>query len=162
MVALIKELYTGNTEMMKQAPNMRVVKCAASGIGIEPVKAAIIIYGNQVDVTVDPHLIRRNIAAAVLRVGRMSLGVVSVYFEPSEHKMDPQHFLIGGDINAKSLWWGSRHDDHRGEAYFSFLDAAGLHILNEGDRPTFQVVRGGVLCTSIVDVTKRKREMKWK
>lgn len=94
----------------------------------------------------------------------MTLGVISVYLEKDQplepylariqHAVDPtDHIIIGGDVNAWSTWWGSIHENHRGAEYRGFLDEQGMHILNEGDTPTFEVYKQGRLCSSRVDVT---------
>lgn len=38
-------------------------------------------------------------------------------------KSGAQNLVVGGDVNAKSLWWGCRTCDHRGEGFCCFLDA---------------------------------------
>ncbi|GBP23610.1 hypothetical protein EVAR_80227_1 [Eumeta japonica] len=48
---------------------------------------------------------------------------------------------------------GSERNDARGVDLCDFLDSEGLHILNEGNTPTFEVFRGDRLLKSVVDVT---------
>ena len=51
--------------------------------------------------------------------------------------------LIGGDANAKSSWWGSIVEDSKGEEMSGTLEDLELQVLNTGDTPTFDTVRGG-------------------
>ncbi|GBP96830.1 Retrovirus-related Pol polyprotein from type-1 retrotransposable element R1 [Eumeta japonica] len=131
-----------------------------------PVKAAIIVLDSGVDVEEDQTLIDENVTAAVIVAGNCRIGVVSVYFEGDIpigpyldrvryvcSKLGTDKIILGGDVNAWSVWWGSEHDDARGLDLCDFLDAEGLHILNEGNTPTFEVYRGDRLFRSVVDVT---------
>ncbi|GBP47015.1 Retrovirus-related Pol polyprotein from type-1 retrotransposable element R1 [Eumeta japonica] len=68
-------------------------------------------------------------------------------------KLGTDKIILGGDVNAWSVWWGSERNDARGVDLCDFLDSEGLHILNEGNTPTFEVYRGDRLLKSVVDVT---------
>ncbi|GBP39698.1 hypothetical protein EVAR_25522_1 [Eumeta japonica] len=70
-------------------------------------------------------------------------------------KLGTDKILLGGKINAWSVWWGSEHDDARGvdRLRCDFFDAEGLHILNEGNTSTVEVYRGNRIFRSMVDVT---------
>ncbi|KAA5605920.1 hypothetical protein F3H15_35115, partial [Pseudomonas aeruginosa] len=52
-----------------------------------------------------------------------------------------------------SAWWGSPNEDQRGEQMCGFLEELGLQVLNTGDIPTFDTIRGGKRYSSHVDVT---------
>ncbi|KAJ2947205.1 hypothetical protein O0L34_g16913 [Tuta absoluta] len=67
--------------------------------------------------------------------------------------------LIAGDTNAWSHWWGSVKEDSRGQSLFDAINEMGLHILNEGNIPTFETVRGGKHFKSHVDVTTCSDEL---
>lgn len=69
------------------------------------------------------------------------------------NKLTADYFLIGGDANAWSPWWGSRVEDVRGDVLLGFIDELGLDILNRGNVPTFDTVRGTKRYTSCVDIT---------
>ncbi|XP_072401003.1 uncharacterized protein [Diabrotica undecimpunctata] len=56
--------------------------------------------------------------------------------------------LIAGDINAKSMLWGSPINDKKGELWNEWIAQAGLQVLNN-DKPTF--VRGA--SQTHIDVT---------
>lgn len=163
-VALVQEPYVGRTGVMKRNPGTQVIQCSLNRQ--KPVKAAIVVFGNNMEVIHDPQLVTENIAAVLLKVGQLSLGVLSVYFEGDQdiehylsgthhtiHKMPTNNIIVGGDINAWSQWWGSVSENHRGASYNSFLNERDLHILNTGQTPTFETYRGDRWCTSIVDVT---------
>ncbi|GBP26662.1 hypothetical protein EVAR_23432_1 [Eumeta japonica] len=68
-------------------------------------------------------------------------------------KLETNKIILGSDVNACSVWWGSEHDDARGIDLCDFFDFKRLHILNEGNTPTFEVYRGDRLFRSVVDVT---------
>ncbi|GBP78580.1 Putative 115 kDa protein in type-1 retrotransposable element R1DM [Eumeta japonica] len=116
-----------------------------------PVKAAIIL-SSDVDVEEDQTLNGENVAAAVIKAGNCRIGVVSVYFEGDMpigpyldrvryvcSKLGTDKIILGGDVNAWSVWWGSERNDARGVDLCDFLDSEGC--LNEGNTPTFEVVR---------------------
>ncbi len=163
-VALVQEPYVGRTGVMKQSPGTQVIQCSLNRQ--KPVKAAIVVFGSNMQVIHDPQLVTENVAAVLLKVGQLSLGVISVYFEGDQEiepyllethntitKLHTHNILVGGDINAWSQWWGSASENHRGAAYNSFLNERDLQILNTGQTPTFETYRGDRWCTSIVDVT---------
>ncbi|GBP97306.1 Putative 115 kDa protein in type-1 retrotransposable element R1DM [Eumeta japonica] len=163
-VALVQEPYVGSIGELRRYPGCRVVQKATPRRG--PVKAAIIVLDSGVDVEEDQTLIDENVTAAVIVAGNCRIGVVSVYFEGDMpigpyldrvryvcSKLGTDKIILGGDVNAWSVWWGSEHDDARGVDLCDFFDAEGLHILNEGNTPTFEVYRGDRLFRSVVDVT---------
>ncbi|KAA5570549.1 hypothetical protein F3G14_19145, partial [Acinetobacter baumannii] len=113
-----------------------------------------------------PQLTTNNIVVVGIRTRAWEITLVSYYFEPDkpiesyleqikrvERKMGPKRLIFGGDANAKSTWWGSKEDDARGDQLMGTLGELGLHILNEGDVPTFDTIRGGKRYQSRVDVT---------
>ncbi|GBP88699.1 Putative 115 kDa protein in type-1 retrotransposable element R1DM [Eumeta japonica] len=121
-----------------------------------PVKAALIIQDNDVDVETDQTLIDENVTAPVIKAGNCRVGVVSVYLEGDKpigpflnrvkwvcSKLGTEKFILGGYLNAWSVWWGSERDDARGGELCDFFDMEKLHVLNEGNIPTFEVYRGG-------------------
>ncbi|XP_072392351.1 uncharacterized protein [Diabrotica undecimpunctata] len=57
-------------------------------------------------------------------------------------------FILAGDVNAKSIIWGSPRNDHRGEMWNDWIFANDLVVLNNG-KPTF--VRGE--SRSHIDIT---------
>ncbi|KAJ8725979.1 hypothetical protein PYW07_000677 [Mythimna separata] len=149
---------------MKQSPGTQVIQCSLNRQ--KPVKAAIVIFGSSLEVIHDPQLVTENIVAILLKVGQLSIGVLSVYFEGDQelhpylsalqhttHKLHTNNILVGGDVNAWSQWWGSVSENHRGAEYCSFLHEQDFQILNSGQTPTFEIYRGDRWCTSIVDVT---------
>lgn len=163
-VALVQEPYVGGTGVMKQYPGTRVIQCSLNRQ--KPVKAAIVVFGDNLEVIHDPQLVTENVAAVLLKAGQLSFGVLSVYFEGDQEiepyltetqnttqKLHTNNIIVGGDVNAWSLWWGSVSENHRGAAYNAFLNERELHILNTGQTPTFETYRGDRWCTSIVDVT---------
>ncbi|XP_069361305.1 uncharacterized protein [Maniola hyperantus] len=163
-IALVQEPYVGRSGVLKQYPGTKVIQCTLNRQ--KPVKAAVIVFGDQLEVIHDPQLVTETEAAVLLVAGTLRLGVVSVYYEGDQdiepylvrtetacEKLNVKHLIVAGDVNAWSHWWGSPTEDQRGAAYSAFLNGMDLQILNTGNTPTFETHRGDRLCTSIVDVT---------
>lgn len=160
----MQEPYVGKAGILKQYPGTKVIQCTLNRQ--KPVKAAVIVFGDQLEVIHDPQLVTETEAAVLLVAGRLKIGVVSVYYEGDQEidsylrrtqtacqSLGTDNLIVGGDINAWSPWWGSESENPRGAAYTAFLNSMDLHILNTGNVPTFETHRGDRLCTSIVDVT---------
>lgn len=147
---------------MRSHRGVRVFQGAGEGV----VKAAIAVFDPDLDVTQYPELTTNNVVVVEVRTSAWKIALVSYYFE-SDQPVDPyldhlrkiiglldnKYLIIGGDANAKSTWWGSPHIDHRGEEMAGTLHELGLHILNSGDIPTYDYIRGGKRYSSYVDVT---------
>lgn len=162
--ALVQEPYVGSVGELKQYGNTRIIQCGPSRT--KPVKAAIVVFDQGIEILHDQTTITENIVATRLKTEKWIVGVVSVYFEDTEplepyldrlkeilDVMQTDKILMGGDVNAWSVWWGSATEDSRGEVLRGFLDESDMHILNQGDDPTFDTVRGGRILTSNVDIT---------
>lgn len=57
--------------------------------------------------------------------------------------------LIGGDFNSKSVLWGCKHDNIRGDRLARWCASRDMILVNIGNQPTCVRPQG----TSIVDVT---------
>lgn len=57
--------------------------------------------------------------------------------------------IVGCDANAHNLIWRSNNDCTRGKILLEYLMIKELHLLNEGDSPTWE--RGG--STDVIDIT---------
>lgn len=177
-IALVQEPYVGAIGSMSNHPGTQIIQCTLNRV--KPVKAAIMVFGDKLQVIHDPQIVTETEAAAVLVAGSLKIGVLSVYFEgdkdiepylgrtqAAHNKLNTNNIIVGGDVNAWSHWWGSTSENERGAAYSAFLDQMDFHVLNTGDTPTFEFYRRGKLCTSIVDVTACSRPLlgkmeKWK
>ncbi|CAH2105843.1 unnamed protein product [Euphydryas editha] len=162
--ALVQEPYTGNKGEMRRYPGTKIIQCTLGRQ--KPVKAAIIVFGDKVEVIHDPQIVTENVAAVFVKAGRLELGILSVYFE-GDQDLDPyigqvrtaiakfptHHHIVAGDVNAWSHWWGSSSENHRGAQLHGFITEMDLHIHNNGDIPTFETYRGDRLLSSCVDVT---------
>ncbi|KPJ08991.1 Retrovirus-related Pol polyprotein from type-1 retrotransposable element R1 [Papilio machaon] len=151
---------------MRQRPGIRIVQCAANRDPETVVKAAIVLFDDTINVTHCPHLTTCNIAVAKVRTAAWEIGVVSVYLEPNKpikpyldqigsvvDKLGTASVVLGGDLNAWCMDWGSQKTDSRGLEVAETLDVLGLHILNQGSEPTFDTVRGGKRYSSCIDIT---------
>lgn len=164
-VALIQEPYVGAPGVVGGYPGARVVQHKGP-IQNKPVKAAIMIFNDKLEIIIDATTICENIVVTVVRTGEWRIGFISVYFEGTE-PLEPylgklkgflmglgtNRIILGGDVNSWSPWWGSSREDSRGEVLRGFLNEMDLHILNQGTDPTFNVIRGDRNYTSCVDIT---------
>nr|XP_037877411.1 uncharacterized protein LOC119630950 [Bombyx mori] len=166
-VALIQEPYVGASRVMKSYRGARIFQSAGPRDGT--VKAAIAVFNPDLNVVQYPKLTTNNIVVVGLRTGAWEITLVSFYFENSEggqpitpdleylvridKEIGSKKWITGGDANAKSSWWGSPLNDHRGEEMLGALNELGLHIQNRGETPTFDTIRGGKRYQSFVDVT---------
>lgn len=64
-------------------------------------------------------------------------------------RCNTRHILLGGDFNAKSVYWGCATTDKRGECVESWAATSGLILLNIGQNPTCIRHQGD----SIIDLT---------
>ncbi|CAK1582710.1 unnamed protein product [Parnassius mnemosyne] len=162
-LALIQEPYVGGVGYMRDYRGARIFQ---SGQTEGVVKAAIAVFDNNIYVTQCPTLTTNNIAVVVVKTNTWEMGVISLYLEPDVPiepymdqlkdivtKLGKMKILIGGDTNAWSPWWGSIKEDKRGETLLGTLNQLDLHILNKGETPTFDTVRGGKIYQSHVDIT---------
>lgn len=114
-VALVQEPYVGKTGTLKQQPGTRVIQCTLNRQ--KPVKAAIIVFGDHLEVIQDPQLITETEAAVTLMAGTLKLGAVSIYYEGDQdidpyimrtqsacHNLGTENLVVGGDVNAWSPW----------------------------------------------------------
>lgn len=162
--ALVQEPYVGAAGELKRYGQARIIQCGASRT--KPVKAAIVLFDQNIEVLNDMTTVTENIVATHLKTDKWIVGVISVYFEDTEplepyleklkvilDSMQTNKILIGGDVNAWSTWWGSTSENSRGEVIRGFLDENDMQILNHGNEPTFDTIRGGRVLTSNVDIT---------
>lgn len=93
--------------------------------------------------------------------------IVSIYIPPRENpQFEYEEFIdeledkivqlagkgeiiIGMDANAKSPVWGSPTEDRRGKRLTEMFEKTGLHVVNDGEIPTFDGPNG----QSYIDVT---------
>ncbi|XP_049868206.1 uncharacterized protein LOC126371572 [Pectinophora gossypiella] len=168
--ALIQEPYVGGATKMSGFRGVRVFQSTRPGSGT--VKAAIAIFDPDLNVIQYPELTTENIVVVGIQTSAWKLTLVSFYFEPDqplgpyldvlkkvENKTGPNRLIVGGDANAWSIWWGSRETNDRGDEMLGALDQLGLQILNTGETPTFDVIRGERRYTSCVDITACTADM---
>lgn len=111
--ALIQEPYVGAKGVVNQYTGVRIVQKEHNRT--KPVKAAILVFDDQVEVIASPTLTNENIAVAILKTDTWNIVVTSVYFEdhlPIEpyleqmklvrEKFSSTRMLMGGDCNSWS------------------------------------------------------------
>ncbi|XP_026331273.1 uncharacterized protein LOC113238652 [Hyposmocoma kahamanoa] len=161
-LALIQEPYVGATARMKDYRGARIFQNTGEGT----VKAAIVVFDNNIDIIQYPELTTNNIIVVGARTGAWRITLVSFYLDKDqpigpdlEHlrrvgeMTDYKWLVIGGDANAKNTWWGAQKTDKRGEEMLGVLDSMEMQILNYGVIPTFDTIRGGKRYSSHVDIT---------
>lgn len=169
-VALLQEPYVGRERRMRGYQGVRIFQSADAGGGT--VKAAIAVFDADINVTQYPQLTTQNIVVVGIQTHAWKITLVSLYFEPEtplgpylerlrgiENELGPGGLIVAGDVNAWNIWWGSSRTDDRGEEVLGAFDQLGLQILNRGETPTFDVVRGHRRYTSCVDVTACAADM---
>ena len=163
-VALLQEPYVGGAKVLRSQQGVRVFQ--STDVGEGTVKAAIAVFDKDVNVVQYPKLTTNNIAVVGIQTRAWEITLVSIYFEPDK-PLEPylrklknieaangsKPLIVGGDVNAKSTWWGSPNIDSRGEEVCGMLGELGLYILNAGEIPTFDTIRGGQRFSSYVDLT---------
>ncbi|XP_072395164.1 uncharacterized protein [Diabrotica undecimpunctata] len=97
-----------------------------------------------------------------VKVNMNDVSIIACYISPNinitlyrekveniiEASLREKHFIIVGDINAKSILWGSPRNDNKGEIWNEWISTADLVVLNNG-KHTFE--RG--VSRSHIDVT---------
>lgn len=130
VMALTQEPYVGSVGSLKRYGGTRVVQAMGGG---RTIKSAIIIFDERLEMTVDSTLLTPNIVYIITTLGNKKVAFFSVYFEGSE-PIEPylrtlrnmcgaikaDQYLIGGDVNAWSPWWGSRDENVRGDFIWIF------------------------------------------
>lgn len=160
-ILLLQEPYIGSRGYVK-IPH----KVIQNKQGSEPVKSAVVILDPSLTTVVNPQHVTKNIASVTVSRGKLSICVISVYFE-GDHPLEDYlttlrevissvntpNVIIGGDINATSHWWGCSEENRRGSEFVELASEVGLNFLNRGCTSTYHTYRGGRLYASIVDIT---------
>ncbi|GBO31256.1 hypothetical protein AVEN_77449-1 [Araneus ventricosus] len=157
-VYLIQEHYSYKGEM-KGLPLSWKVLVADGG------KVLVAIRNKNINV-IARH-IGKEIVVADLLCGTTTLTVISFYIPPSQNKIQAishleevienlniTSFILGGDINMRSLLWGPDIPDHRasddGGPFVDFILKHGLNIINDpNSASTFETKNG----QSWIDIT---------
>ncbi|XP_049883069.1 uncharacterized protein LOC126378732 [Pectinophora gossypiella] len=168
--ALLQEPYVGSSSSMKAYRGARIFQNTEQEEGT--VKAAIAVFDQDMDIIQFPELTTNNISVVRIRTSAWEMVAASCYFEPDRPiepyleqlkeircKLRPKLFLIGGDVNAKNTWWGSSKIDCRGSEVSGAMEEMEMQVLNEGDVPTFDTIRGNKRYTSHVDITACSSDM---
>ena len=169
-IALLQEPYVGNTKEMRGYKGARIFQCTSPGEGT--VKAAIAVFKQDIYIRQYPELTTNNFCVIGATTGAKEITLVSYYFEPDRpiepylrhlaligEKIGHNRLIIGGDANAKSVWWGSDKGDTRGQEMAGVLEEMALQVLNAGQTPTFDTIRGNQRYSSCVDVTAVSLEL---
>ena len=158
-IALIQEPYTGTTGVVKGTGGVRVFQLGSES---RVVKAAVVIFDSRITGTLLVDLSDPNGVFVEFMLTGHRLVIASCYSEPDGDlavlsarvsRLVGDRLVLGGDLNARSVWWGDRRTNARGLTVHDMVSSMNLHTLNVGNAPTFEVFRAGTWCRSVVDVT---------
>ncbi|XP_052754177.1 uncharacterized protein LOC128201403 [Galleria mellonella] len=162
-IAIISEPYVGNS---KKLTGIRGVQIIQFPRGDRHVKACIFVKNKTGCALCRTELSSPNLAVAELSLGGRKLLIASAYIEPNDDKDNTltaiERFLsstrgslqlLGGDLNGWHTAWGASRNNRRGEDILDIISAEDMSVVNEGDTPTFEVIRNGLRIQSIPDVT---------
>lgn len=169
-ILLVQEPYTGSSKLASSIVNYTVIQNLAqdSSEDLEArVKSCIYIRNfSYLAYTQVSELCNNNFSAIELKFRQEHILVVSVYIEPDDGTCDEHlHFLdqrifsypfrkiIGGDFNARHAAWGDNRNNSRGEKVLRLISSRDLLLLNNGEVPTFERIRNGSSCTSVIDLS---------
>lgn len=112
-----------------------------------------------------------NIVCAVLLDGERKIYLISAYISPTLENRETVEtlklFMLGlqdggiilcGDLNGRSTTWGDVKTNTKGKQIEELLQDCDL-TAQVSNRPTFEVLRNGVLCRSVVDITASSQHL---
>ena len=116
-------------------------------------KAALIVFDDSISGTLLSDCLDPNNVFVEFMVADRRLVVASCYSEPDGDlaplgtrisRFVGESFILGGDLNARNIWWGDRRTNERGMMVHDMVSSGDMHILNIGNAPTFEVFRAGL------------------
>ena len=153
-IALVQEPYTGTRGVIKGAGGVRIFQI---GSEVRVSKAAVIVFDDSISGTLLSDCSDPNNVFVEFMVADRRLVVASCYSEPDGDlaplgtrisRFVGESFILGGDLNARNIWWGDRRTNERGMMVHDMVSSGDMHILNIGNAPTFEVFRAGLWCRS--------------
>ena len=176
IAALISEPYVGSSKSVHSIQGVHIIQFPSES----RVKACVLVKQNAGSVLGLSQYSTPNLSVVQLRLQQRPLLLASAYIEPDD---DPSNTLaainlllqdtksslcvLGMDANGSHPLWGCDSTDTRGEALSDVASSSNFFICNQGRSPTFEAVRYGKHCSSIVDITLASehiadRIMDWK
>ena len=161
-IALISEPFVGNRIDVRPIQGVDVFQFSTT----TRVKACIFIKKNSLDALGITQFSTPNLSVIKLKINQRPVFIASAYIEPDAdnintkdainkllHETRGHQIIIGGDLNGRNQLWGCEDSDLRGEDIAVLASGYNLDVCNIGETPTFEAIRHGVYCSSIVDVT---------
>ncbi|XP_023243141.1 uncharacterized protein LOC111641236 [Centruroides sculpturatus] len=115
-------------------------------------KCGIIVCNPNLDIALIPQLCTERICVAIMQQSR-PIYIISAYFSPDDNdegcvneltkaikKINSNHIIISGDLNAKSAIWYHKHEDRRGRLVADLMDGHDLVSTNMTTHPTFHTL----------------------
>jgi ribonuclease HI len=167
--ALIEDVFTNNTNIaLVQEPPIHLGRCVGvpaplSCLFSSAKPRTAIIHNPSLEIWQLPHLSNRDCQTAIWHNEKIKpIIIISAYWDINLPDIPPTlvkavieatnkkySLLIGIDANAHHPAWGSPDTNIRGTQIETFLTNMNLHILNEGNSPTFHRKN----CSTHIDIT---------
>ena len=161
-IAIISEPYVGRGPGVHSIQGIDIYQSSST----ERVKACVMVKQGCINALGITQLLTPNLSVIEISLSQRKLFIASAYIEPDNDKANTidalnkllhetycSYIIIGGDFNGHSQLWGCDDADARGDEINSIASAYNLEVCNTGTTPTFEAVRHGIHCSSIVDVT---------
>jgi ribonuclease HI len=159
--AMIQEPYVGNKGRVTATSGTTVLQHQVAG----DVRSAILVFNQNLNPIMQTKYSDSDITVADIKLGGQNFRFSSIYNPPrndissilntlSLASLDVNRMIIGGDVNSNHNTWAlTDKTDYNGEKIVSFCIEEGFDVLNNGNTPTFETIRGEELLKSVIDVT---------
>lgn len=162
-IALVQEPYTIATTGLCRARHPHKVFQKKTS---QRIKAAIIVLNPDITGIMLSEYSTSNMAVMKIGNDTDAINIISAYVEPDNAgdqslatldqvigRLMNGKTIIGGDFNGHHAMWGSDACNDRGHELADMFLSRGYHIHNIGRTPTFETQRGGIILSSMVDLT---------
>ncbi|CAK1577838.1 unnamed protein product [Parnassius mnemosyne] len=117
-IILMQEPYVGAKAHLSVGSQYRVIQKVTHDTS-KPVRSAIVVTDPTLQFSVNPNFLSEDIVGVELKLGYIKIGIISMYLHEKGNldenlqiikkyisSMKTEDIIIGGDANAKSIWWG--------------------------------------------------------
>lgn len=141
-------------------------------------KAAIVINPKKVKAMIINKYCDEYTVWCIINFNGVNHHFCSVYMPPNDSKpineildnittviniLKPQYLIMGGDTNAKSILWNSKHNNRRGDQIIEFTFQNNLIILNDSKIPTYSSTNGqSHIDLTFANTTTYRKILNWK
>ena len=169
-IAVVQEPYTSNVKELRVSGH-QVIQRLTSDV----VKSAIIIFNKDVSAFLQTQYSTSNITTIDIKFHSLKFRLINCYNVPNEdisnnltiisQAVDDadgglQGAVLTGDFNSHHNFWDHNHaNDKNGVILHDFIVSKSMDVMNDNQKPTFEVIRNGRLITSIIDLTIASRNL---